>query len=132
MLFCTAGKFPPMCRTYSRLGQFSWSCATKIISKVELEEMVFFLHHNNAPAHSTLCMNFWLKTKCNSTTPFPTPDLILCDFFLLQNVTMALKRKRFNYIIMTYATLYNTLAGNFQKYISQDASNGGVMNGFTT
>lgn len=57
-----------------------------------------------------LCMNFWLKIKCNSTTPSPPPDLMSCDFFLFQNVTMALKRKRFNYIIMIQATLCNTLA----------------------
>lgn len=43
---------------------------------------------------------------------------------------MALKRKRFNYIITIQATLCNTLAGKFQKYISQDASNGGVITGF--
>jgi len=75
-------------------------------------------------------MNFWLKTKFNSTSPFPPPDLMSCDFFLFQNVTMALKRKRFNYIITIQATLCNTLAGKFQKYISQDASNGGVITGF--
>lgn len=43
---------------------------------------------------------------------------------------MALKRKRFNYIIMIQATLCYTLA-EFQKYVSQDALNG-VITGFTT
>jgi len=96
---------------------------------VEFGEMVF-LHHNNAPAHSSLCTNFWLKTKCNSTTPFPPPDLMSCDFFLFKNVTMAIKRKRFN-IITIQATLCNTLAVKFQKHISQDVPNGGVITGFT-
>jgi hypothetical protein len=40
-------------------------------------------------------------------------------------------RKRFNYIITIQATLCNTLAGKFQKHISQDVSNGGVTIGFT-
>ena len=32
---------------------------------------------------------------------------------------------------MIQATLCNTHAGKFQKYISQDVSNGGVITGFT-
>jgi hypothetical protein len=53
----------------------------------------WFLHHNNAPAHSALPMHVFL-TKSNMTVvPYPpySPDLAPCVFFVFPKRNMALK-----------------------------------------
>ncbi|KAL4090154.1 hypothetical protein QTP88_025053 [Uroleucon formosanum] len=57
----------------------------------------WFLHHDNAPAHSALSIREFLADKKIPVVPHPpySPDLAPCDFFLFPKLKFALKGQRF-------------------------------------
>lgn len=57
----------------------------------------WFLHHDNAPAHSALSIREFLAEKKIPVVPHPpySPDLAPCDFFLFPRLKSALKGQRF-------------------------------------
>ncbi|VVC26015.1 DDE superfamily endonuclease domain [Cinara cedri] len=57
----------------------------------------WFLHHDNAPAHSTLSIREFLASKNVLMIPHPpySPDLAPCDFFLFPRLKSTLKSHRF-------------------------------------
>jgi hypothetical protein len=57
----------------------------------------WFLHHGNAPAHTTLrVQQFLAKNKMVVVSHPPyLPDLTLCDFFLFPRMKKELKGRRF-------------------------------------
>lgn len=57
----------------------------------------WFLHHDNAPAHSALSIREFLAEKKISVVPHPSysSDLAPCDFFLFPRLKSALKGQRF-------------------------------------
>ncbi|KAL4092021.1 hypothetical protein QTP88_026604 [Uroleucon formosanum] len=57
----------------------------------------WFLHHDNAPAHSALSVREFLTSKNIPVVPHPpySPDLASCDFFLLPRLKSTLKGHRF-------------------------------------
>jgi len=57
----------------------------------------WLLHHNNAPAHTSLVVREFL-TKSNMTTVLHasySPDLAPCDFYVLPEMKLRLKGRRF-------------------------------------
>jgi len=57
----------------------------------------WLLHHDNAPAHTSLIVREF-PTKNNVTTvPHPaySPDLVPCDFYVFPKMKLRLKRRRF-------------------------------------
>jgi histone-lysine N-methyltransferase SETMAR len=64
------------------------------------ESNFWFLHHDNAPSHTSLLVAQYL-TKHNVTTiPHPpySPDLAPCDFFLFPKLKSTMKGRRFQTI----------------------------------
>jgi transposase len=59
----------------------------------------WFLHHDNAPAHTSLVRQF-LVSKNVTVIPHPpySPDLAPCDFFLFPKMKLRLKGRRFDTI----------------------------------
>ncbi|KAL4120451.1 hypothetical protein QTP88_013142 [Uroleucon formosanum] len=57
----------------------------------------WFLHHDNAPAHSALSIREFLADKKIPVVPHPSysSDLAPCDFFLFPRLKSALKGQRF-------------------------------------
>jgi len=57
----------------------------------------WFLHHDNAPAHTALSVTQYLASLGWTIAPHPpySPDLALCDFFLFPTMKKILKGKRF-------------------------------------
>ncbi|KAL4100983.1 hypothetical protein QTP88_021004 [Uroleucon formosanum] len=57
----------------------------------------WFLHHDNAPAHSAPSIREFLADKKIPVVPHPlySPDLAPCDFFLFPRLKSALKGQRF-------------------------------------
>lgn len=57
----------------------------------------WFLHHDNAPAHSALSIREFLASKNIPVVPHPpySPDLAPCDFFLFPRLKCTLKGHRF-------------------------------------
>ena len=60
----------------------------------------WFLHHDNAPAHTALSVRqFLAKKQKNNMTVIPhppySPDLAPCDFFLFPRTKSQMKGKRF-------------------------------------
>jgi hypothetical protein len=58
----------------------------------------WFIHHDNAPAHTALSVQWFLATNNMAVVLHPpySPDLAPCDFFLLPKIKMTLKGRRFN------------------------------------
>lgn len=58
----------------------------------------WFLHHDNAPAHTALRVTHYLTSQGWSVVPHPpySPDLAPCDFFLFPRMKKSLKGKRFD------------------------------------
>ena len=57
----------------------------------------WFLHHDNAPCHSSFAVRQFLTDKKISTIPQPpySPDIAPCDFWLFPNLKLGLKGERF-------------------------------------
>ena len=57
----------------------------------------WFLHHDNAPAHTALSVTQFLPSLGWTVVPHPpnSPDLAPCDFFLFLTIKKTLKGKRF-------------------------------------
>ncbi|KAL4091078.1 hypothetical protein QTP88_025819 [Uroleucon formosanum] len=57
----------------------------------------WFLHHDNAPCHSSFAVRQFLTDKKISTIPQPpySPDIAPCDFWLFPNLKIGLKGERF-------------------------------------
>ena len=73
----------------------------------------WFLHHDNAPAHSSnLVQQFLAKHKIVQLRQPPyNPDIAPCDFWMFPKLKMAFKGKRFDYIetIQNNATPFQNL-----------------------
>jgi histone-lysine N-methyltransferase SETMAR len=76
----------------------------------------WFLHHDNAPAHTTLCVQQFLAKNNMTVIPYPpySPDLMPCDFFLFPSMKNQMKRKHFVDVseVSTYVTMCTY---NFKK-----------------
>jgi len=57
----------------------------------------WFLHYDNAPAHTALSVTRYLASLVWPVVPLPpySPDLAPCDFFLFPTMKKAMKGKRF-------------------------------------
>jgi len=56
-----------------------------------------FLHHENAPAHTSLVVRQFLIRKNIAVNPTPqSPDLVPCDFFIFPKMKLRLKGRRFD------------------------------------
>ena len=57
----------------------------------------WFLHHDNAPAHTALSVQQFLAKNNVTVIPHPpcSPDLPPCDFFLFSRMKGQMKGKRF-------------------------------------
>jgi len=57
----------------------------------------WFLHHDNAPAHTALSVTWYFASLGWIVVPHPpySPDLAPCDFFLFLTMKKTLKGKRF-------------------------------------
>ena len=58
----------------------------------------WLLHHDNAPAHTSLIVRKFLTKKNDMTTvPHPpySPDLAPCDFYMFPKMKLQLKGQRF-------------------------------------
>ena len=79
------------------------------------------LHHDNAPAHTSLMVSKFLKKHSIPVLPQPpySPDLAPCDFYLFKKLKTPMKGKRFDTRedIMKTATeaLYLIPKNEFQK-----------------
>jgi histone-lysine N-methyltransferase SETMAR len=58
----------------------------------------WLLHHDNAPAHTSLIVQQFLTSKNITVIPHPphSPDLAPCDFFLFPKMKLRLKGRRFD------------------------------------
>jgi histone-lysine N-methyltransferase SETMAR len=58
----------------------------------------WFLHHDNAPAHTSLAVRQFLKSKNITVVPHPSysPDLAPCNFFLFPKMKLQLKGCHFD------------------------------------
>jgi hypothetical protein len=58
----------------------------------------WFLHHHNAPAHTSLVVRQFLTSKNITVIPHHpySPDLAPCDFFLFPKMKLPLKGRRFD------------------------------------
>lgn len=58
----------------------------------------FVLHHDNAPAHTSLIVREFLAFTNFTAIPQPpySPDLAPCDFFLFPKMKMRLKGRKFD------------------------------------
>jgi hypothetical protein len=59
----------------------------------------WFLHHDNAPAHTSLVVRQFLTSKNITVIPHPSPylpDLAPCDVFLFPKIKLRLKGCRFD------------------------------------
>jgi len=61
----------------------------------------WFLHHDNAPAHTLLIVREFLTKKNMTTVPHPaySPDLAPCDFYVFPEIKLQLKGRRFISIV---------------------------------
>jgi len=85
----------------------------------------WFLHHDNAPAHTALSVQQFLA-KNNMTVihhPPYSPDLAPCDFFLFSHMKRQMKGKRFADVSevkkKTLGVLNNFRTEEFQKCFQQ-------------
>jgi hypothetical protein len=71
----------------------------------------WFLHHDNAPAHSALLVGESLAKNKMIVIAHPpySPSLVPCDFFHFSELKMALKGRSFNFTTTIQATLWDTL-----------------------
>lgn len=78
----------------------------------------WFLHHDNAPAHSALLIREFCAKNQMTVLPHPpySPDLALCDFFLFPKLKSVLKGRRFQSVDDIKANSSQTL-----KDISKEA-----------
>jgi hypothetical protein len=58
----------------------------------------WFLHHDNAPAHTSLVVRQFLVSKNTTIIPHNSPDLAPCDVFLFPKMKLRLKGRRFDTI----------------------------------
>lgn len=60
----------------------------------------WLVHHDNAPAHTSLVVREFLAKNNMATVPHPpySPDLAPCDFYLFPKMKIALKGRRFDSI----------------------------------
>ena len=74
----------------------------------------WFLHHDNAPAHSALRTCEFLAKHLITVLPHPpySPDLAPCDFFLFPKLKRPLKGRRFETIPEIKANATKELKGN--------------------
>jgi len=86
----------------------------------------WFLHHDNAPAHTALSVQQFLAKENNmAVIPHPpySPDLAPCDFFLFPHMKGQMKGKRFADISevkkKTLEVLNNINTEEFQKCFQQ-------------
>jgi [histone H3]-lysine36 N-dimethyltransferase SETMAR len=79
---------------------------------------LWFLQHDNAPAHTALSIRDFLAQKQISVLPHPpySPDLAPCDFFLFPKIKLDLKGKRFDDI----ETIQSNLAAQLKRLTPQD------------
>ena len=58
------------------------------------------MHHDNAPAHTSLLVREFLAKNNTVTMPQPpySPDMGPCDFFLFQKIKRTFKARRFTAI----------------------------------
>jgi len=67
----------------------------------QLEKNNWFLHHDNAPAHTSLIVRHFLTSKNITVIPHPvtfphSPDLAPCKLFLFPKMKLRLKGRRFD------------------------------------
>jgi len=87
----------------------------------------WFLHHDNAPAHTALSVQQFLAKKKNNMMVIPhppySPDLVPCDFFLFPRIKCQMKGKRFTDVSevkkKTLEVLNNISTEEFQKCFQQ-------------
>jgi len=85
----------------------------------------WFLHHDNAPAHTALSVTWYLASLGWTTVPHPSysPDLAPCDFFLFLTMKKTLKEKRFATVEEVKTASQETTTLSFSS--SRDASHSG-------
>jgi len=85
----------------------------------------WFLHHDNAPAHTALSVRQFLTSQGMTLIPHPpySPDLAPCDFFLFPRMKRAMKGKRFADVEAVKATSQKVLEDitleEFQKCFAE-------------
>ena len=85
----------------------------------------WFLHHDNAPAHTSLCVTRYLAPLGWTVVPHPpySPDLVPCDLFLFPTIKKTLKGKRFATVEEVKTASQNTLKNiklqQFQRCFTQ-------------
>jgi len=85
----------------------------------------WFLHHDNAPAHTALSVQQFLAKNNMTVIPHPpsSPDLAPCDFFLFPHMKCQMKGKRFADVSKvkkkTLEVLNNISTEAFQKCFQQ-------------
>lgn len=81
----------------------------------------WFLHHDNAPAHSAIKTREFLAKHSITVLPHPpySPDLAPCDFFLFPKLKKPLKGRRFETIPEIKANATNELK-NITKELFHD------------
>jgi len=64
------------------------------------ENQTWMLHHNNAPAYTSLLIRSYLAKHQTSIAPYPpySPDLAPADFFLFPKLQTTLKGRHFQTI----------------------------------
>jgi len=84
------GKF--YCEILRRLGE-NMRCKWPEISK----NRDWLLHHDNAPAHTSLVVREFLTNNDMTTLPHPaySPDLVPCDFYVFPKLKLWVKGRRF-------------------------------------
>jgi hypothetical protein len=90
-------------------------CVVKSTEKWNLGD--WFLHCDNAPAHSDLSLCELLAKNNMIVIPHPlcSPDLAPCNSFLFLKLKMALKGRRFNDVTMIQVKLMDPFA-RFQTF----------------
>jgi hypothetical protein len=86
----------------------------------------WFLHHDNAPAHSALSVcKFLAKNKTVIPHPPFSPDLVMCYFFLFPKLKVVLQGSRLNNVTMVQANCERHFL-SFKQLTSGNTSNGGA------
>ena len=101
-------------RGAKRASHFSLSCQ---------KNGDWLLHHDNAPAHTSLTVREFLTKNNMTTIPHPaySPDLVPCDFYVFPKMILWLKGQRFVSIEETQAEsqqVLNTLE-DFNKCVQK-------------
>ena len=107
--------FIPDDQTVNQLQQASFKSCLR--SCLQVSASSWFLHHDNAPAHTALSVKEFLSKKQITVVYHPShlPDLVPCEFWFFLRLESFIKGTRF-------------IKGTFQKVTNLSAFRGGNTN----